>query len=133
MKSTVLFLCPHNAAKSVLAAAFCQKLAIQEKLDLQITHAGTEPDKEVFPTVVQLLSSEGMDVSSLIPRHVTRDELVNADKIISLACDVQTLLPAGKEVEYWNDVPLASQDLIGARNVIYQKVENLIGRLKQES
>jgi protein-tyrosine-phosphatase len=37
MRYTILFLCPHNAAKSVLAAAYCQHLAAQCSLDVQVT------------------------------------------------------------------------------------------------
>jgi hypothetical protein len=37
MYRTILFLCPHNAAKSVLAVAYCQHLAAQCGLEVQVT------------------------------------------------------------------------------------------------
>ena len=74
MRYTMLFLCPHNAAKSVLAAAYCQHLAAQCGLEVRVTSAGTEPDAAASPEVVALLRAEGLDVAHHRPRHVTREE-----------------------------------------------------------
>jgi len=64
MRRTIVFLCPHNAAKSVLAAAYCQHLSAQCGLEVQVTSAGTEPDAAASPDVVALLRAEGLDVVS---------------------------------------------------------------------
>ena len=129
MTRTLVFLCPHNAAKSVLAAAYCQHLAAQCGLQVQVTSAGTEPDAAASPDVVTLLRGEGLDVTHHRPRHVTREELGAAFRIISLGCDVSDLAPPGTRVEHWDDVPAPSQHLAQARNVIYAHVECLIAEL----
>ncbi len=49
---TVLFLCPHNAAKSVLAAADCDRLVRERGLPYRADSAGTEPDDGPAPAVV---------------------------------------------------------------------------------
>src|SRR5262245_49931460 len=100
MSETILFLCPHNAAKSVLAAAYCQHLAAQGGLAVQVTSAGTEPDATVSPAVVALLRAEGLDVAQHRPRHVTREELGAASRVISLGCDVSHLAPPGAVIEH---------------------------------
>jgi hypothetical protein len=46
---TVLFLCPHNAAKSVIAAAYCVRLAAARGVTLRAASAGTDPDPGVSP------------------------------------------------------------------------------------
>jgi predicted protein tyrosine phosphatase len=51
-KRTVLFLCPHNAAKSIMAAAYFERLANQNNLDFCATSAGTAPDDATAPAVV---------------------------------------------------------------------------------
>jgi hypothetical protein len=43
---TVLFLCPHGAAQSVLASAYFQR-APEGGLNVRVDSAGTEPDEQV--------------------------------------------------------------------------------------
>jgi protein-tyrosine-phosphatase len=131
MRHTILFLCPHNAAKSVLAATYCRHLAAQWGLEVQVTSAGTEPDAAASPEVVALLRAEGLDIAHHRPRHVTREELGAAFRVISLGCDVRHLTPPGTLVEHWDDVPSPSQHLTHARDVIYTHVEQLVEELKQ--
>jgi protein-tyrosine-phosphatase len=131
MTKTILFLCPHSAAKSVLAAAYCQQLVDEQGLDIRATFAGTEPDEKISPAVAKLLRTEGLDLAGHIPRRVTREELAAAFHVVSLGCDLDNLLPPGKAIERWDDVPLASQNLIAARNSIRIHVEKLVAELKQ--
>jgi protein-tyrosine-phosphatase len=131
MSRTLVFVCPHNAAKSILAAAYCQHLAAHCGLQVQVTSAGTEPDATVSPGVVTLLRGEGLDVTHHRPRHVTRGELGAAFRIISLGCDVSHLAPPDTRVEHWDDVPAPSQHLTHARDAIYAHVERLIAELTQ--
>jgi arsenate reductase len=127
----LLFLCPHNAAKSVLAAAYCQHLLARCGLEVQVTSAGTEPDATVSPAVVALLRREGLDVAHHRPRCVTREALEAAFRIISLGCDVSHLTPPGVVVEHWDDVPAPSQQLAQARDAIYTRVERLVEEIIQ--
>jgi arsenate reductase len=130
MRQTILFLCPHNAAKSVIAAAYCQRLTTQHGLELHITSAGTEPDAAVSPSVMEFLRAEGVDVTHHRPRCVSREELAAAFRVISMGCDVSDVAPPGNTVEHWNDVRAPSEHLIAARDVIYTHVERLICELK---
>lgn len=131
MPRTLLFLCPHNAAKSVLAAAYCQHLLAQRGLEVQVASAGTEPDAAVSPAVAALLRREGLDVTHYRPRGATREELGAAFRVISLGCDVSHLTPPGTAVEHWDDVPAPSQQLAQARDAIYTHVERLVEELIQ--
>jgi protein-tyrosine-phosphatase len=72
---TVIFLCPHNAAKSVIAKAYFEKLVHEKKLDFAANSAGTEPGKAVSPQVVQLMNEENIDVSHHVPRYMNTEEL----------------------------------------------------------
>jgi arsenate reductase len=116
MDQTILFLCPHNAAKSVMATAFCQHLAGQYGLELHVTSAGTEPDPAISPAVAELLRKEGFGMANYRPRAVCREELAAAFRVISMACDVSDLSPSGTMVEHWNDVPAPNQGLSAARD-----------------
>ena len=62
MTNTILFLCPHHAAKSVIAQAYFNRLAQQHDLPFVADSAGTEPDVQISPQVAEMLLAEGMDV-----------------------------------------------------------------------
>ncbi len=129
----ILFLCPHNAAKSVLAAAYFDRLARQRGLGFRSDSAGTEPDIQSAPTVIAALRAEGIDASAHRPRRVTREDLIGATRVISLGCELGALAPPGLRVEHWDDVPPASLDLAGARAAIRQRVAVLVTELEREN
>ena len=131
MSDQIVFLCPHGAAKSVIAAAYCQQLADQQNVPLRATWAGTEPDAEVSPAVLELLRMEGIDVADQRPRRVTHEELATARRIISLGCDLGDLARPGMVIEHWDDVPPPSQNLLVARDRIRAYVEQLVVAIKQ--
>ena len=125
----VLFLCPHNAAKSVLAVAEFNRLAQQRGLAVRADSAGTEPDAAPSPAVVATLLADGIDVTDHRPRRVTKEDLAAAHRIITLGCDVEALVPPGASIVSWDDVPPVSRDLEGAHTVIRQHVARLVVEL----
>jgi arsenate reductase (thioredoxin) len=131
MSYQIIFLCPHGAAKSVIAAAYCQQLADVQGIPLRVMSAGTEPDSEIAPAVIELLRAEGIDVTGQRPRCVTHEELATADRIISLGCDLGDLAPVGSMIECWDDVPPPSQNLHAARDRIRTYVDRLVATLTQ--
>jgi arsenate reductase (thioredoxin) len=131
MSDQIVFLCPHGAAKSVIAAAYCQQLADRDNVPLRATAAGTEPDAEVSPAVLELLRTEGINVADQRPRRVTSELLAAASWIISLGCDLDNLQTAGMVVEHWDDVPPPSQNLLLARDRIRAHVEQLVETLQR--
>src|SRR5215217_5987321 len=130
MTDLIVFLCPHGAAKSIIAAAYCQQLADRQNVPLRATAAGTEPNAEVSPAVVELLCMEGIDVADQRPRRVTHEELATARRIISLGCDLGDLARPGMVIEHWDDVPPPSQDLLVARDHIPAHVEQLLATFR---
>jgi arsenate reductase (thioredoxin) len=133
MSQNILFLCPHGVAKSVMAAAITQQLALEAGLELNISNAGTEPDEFIPAKVIDLLAKDSLDVSTWTPRLVTQNDLERADRVISLGCDLGAFdLPSSK-LESWADVPSPSEDLIVCRNAIQVRVKNLIAELQRRT
>ena len=130
MANTILFLCPHHAAKSVIAEAYFNRLAQQYNLPMRGDSAGTDPEAAVSPAVADLLRSDGIDVSGHKPRLVTQDDLAQALRIISMGCTPEELGLPAERVEQWTDVPLVSQNIQGARDAIRTHVESLITQLR---
>lgn len=130
MTPTILFLCPHHAAKSVIAAAYFDQLAARYCLPLKADSAGTEPEETVAPAVVKLLQSEGIDVSRLQPRRVTQDDLARAQRIISMGCTSEELGIASERIEQWTDIPIVSKDIHAASDAIRAHVDSLLTDLR---
>jgi arsenate reductase len=126
---TILFLCPHNAAKSVLAAAYFDRMARERSLDYRAASAGTSPDAMPSPAVVAMLREEGIDVAAYRPRRVTTQDLTSAHRVISLGCDLSDLGEGNARVDRWDDVPPASQDLGAARAAIRRHLDELVDEL----
>ena len=126
---TILFLCPHNAAKSVLAAAYFDQLARERNLDYQAASAGTSPDVAPSPAVVAMLLDEAIDVAGHRPRLVTSEDLTNAHRVISLGCELEDLDGSNARVDRWDDVPPASRDLGASRAAIKRHLDELVDEL----
>ena len=129
MRETIAFVCPHNAAKSVIAAAYFQQRAGQLGLALRAVSAGTEPSPAVSPAVVEVLRQEGIDVAGYQPRLVTPEELATAARVVSLGSDLHAVARDPVTVDGWDDVPPASQDLGAACQAIRARVERLVTEL----
>jgi arsenate reductase (thioredoxin) len=129
MTQTIIFLCPHAAAKSVIAAAYFNRIAKERGLDFVADAAGTEPQEAVSPAVVKLLAEEGIDVSQHKPRRVTELELKTAYRVVSLGCSIGELALAPDAVDDWSDVPPPSQDLLKTRDKIGGHIQNLLDDL----
>jgi arsenate reductase len=126
---TILFVCPHNAAKSVLAAAYFDRLARDRGLDYRAASAGTSPDAVPSSAVVAMLREEGIDVAGYQPRRVTAEDLTSAHRVISLGCDLDGLEGDAARVDRWDDVPPASQDLVASRAAIKRHLDALVDEL----
>src|SRR5215213_9355169 len=126
---TILLLCPHNAAQSVLAAAYFDQLARDRGLDFRAASAGTSPDAAPSPAVVALLRDEGIDVAGHRPRRLTTEDLIGAQRVISLGCDPADLDGGSARVDRWDDVPPASRNLGASWAAIKRHLDELVNEL----
>jgi arsenate reductase len=124
----VLFLCPHGAAKSVLGAAYFEKLAAERGLRVQVDARGTEPDPAVSPAVAQLLRDQGYAVPVEIPKAVTATDITAADVVVSLGCKLDGFPAPRGEIRHW-DVPGPGENLPASSQAIRQHVRDLVDEL----
>lgn len=125
MTTNILFLCPHNAAKSVIATALCQREASRRGMELSIDLAGTEPDEFSAPPVIEMLAHAGMDMSGQRPRGAQPEDFLKADWVVSMGCDVSAMIADAATLQRWNHVPAPSEDLGAA----YAHIEQAVGAL----
>lgn len=127
--ANVLFLCPHGAAKSVLASAYFQRLAKERGLDVRVDSAGTDPDPAVGAAVAEHLTNNGYAIPVTKPRRVTADDMQKADIVVSLGCDLKDVPPARGKLLQWDDVPGPSENFAGATDAIRKHAEALVEEL----
>jgi protein-tyrosine-phosphatase len=130
--STVVFVCEHGAAKSVIAAAHFNRLAKEKGLPFRAVSRGTKPDDVVASGVRTGLASDGIDVSTWRPTAVSDRDIRQALKVVSLATDLPSTKPSVKsKLLEWNDIPPVSENYDVARTAIVEQVRKLLDRLSK--
>jgi arsenate reductase (thioredoxin) len=127
--STVLFMCPHGAAKSILASAYFERLAKERGLNVRVASAGTDPDPTVSPAVAAHLKRQGYPAPKSNPRKVIPKDLKSADVVISIGCDLSDLPESRGKLVRWDEVPALAEDFARADEAIRKLVIELIEEL----
>lgn len=124
-KFLVIFVCEHGAAKSVLAAAYFNKLAVEANLASRAIARGTNPDSELSPKTLEGLCRDGLSPTETVPQKLTLADLESADLIISF-CELPDEFQDKVMLEQWNDIPPVSEDYEKARNQIIAKLNKMM-------
>jgi protein-tyrosine-phosphatase len=121
----VVFVCEHGAAKSIIAAAYFNKLADEDNLGLTAIARGTHPDAELSSKTIAGLREEGLTPTESIPTRLDRTDLEYAHHIVSF-CRLPEEYSPHVKVEYWDDVPAVSENYERARDAILARLKELI-------
>jgi len=119
----VLFVCVHNAGRSQMAQA------LYERRGGQARSAGSDPAAELHEAVVEALEEIDIDVSSRVPRTLSREDVEWADLVVTMGCgDACPVIP-GKEYVDWNlpdPVGMCLEEARELRDAIDERVSRLI-------
>jgi protein-tyrosine-phosphatase len=124
----VLFMCPHGAAKSVMASAYFQKLAKERGLNVRVDAAGTEPEPALSKSVVAHLQKNNYAIPIEKPRAATAADMSGADVVISMGCDLSKLPAPKGQLKSWN-VPDFSANFDAAEQAIRDQVTKLVDEM----
>jgi arsenate reductase len=130
-KPTIVFVCEHGSAKSLIAAVEFERLAKERGLDLNILARGANPDAEIPKLVRDGLKADGYDLGDLKPTKVSEKDLKGAARIVSFGPDLRPWLPGGATVADWSATPSVSEGYRTARDYIRQQLETLLKYFKQ--
>ena len=78
----VLFVCTHNAGRSIVAAAL---LNAHHPVGVQADSAGTDPADVLNLTVVAALAERGISLAGVSPKPITTELLASADLVITMS------------------------------------------------
>jgi arsenate reductase (thioredoxin) len=124
----VVFVCEHGAAKSVLAAAYFDKIVGELELDYRAIARGTNPDPEVSPQTIAGLADDGLTPTVFTPQKLTGSDIKSARRVVSF-CDLPEEFQQSSVVEYWKDIPPVSENYERARDVIVDRLRQLLESL----
>jgi arsenate reductase len=96
----VLFVCTHNAGRSQMAQALFERYAPK---DVRSESAGSEPARELWPQVIEVMREIDIDLSGRKPKRLTVEMQLHADRAVTMGCgDVCPYVPT--TVDAW-DIP----------------------------
>lgn len=127
-KSTLVFVCEHGAAKSIIAAAYLNKLARDRNLHLTALARGTQPDAELSAKAVSGLLSDGLSPTETMPTKLNMEDLESAHQVIGF-CILPEEYSQKARVECWDGVPPVSEDYERARDAILAHLKALMDHL----
>jgi protein-tyrosine-phosphatase len=125
----VLFLCTHNAGRSLAARVLLDHYA---EGSVDVRSAGSEPGDQLNPAVVAILRHRGLDPSREFPKPLTDDLARAADVIVTMGCgDTCPVLPATRYLDWDLDDP-AGQPIEAVRPIVDEidrRVQALLAEL----
>lgn len=125
MIPTIVFVCEHGAAKSVIAAAYFNKLAREANLRLHAVARGTHPDRELSPLAVTGLRADGLAPTESFPERLSLADLEFAARLIAF-CELPAEYQEKIPVERWDGVPPVSESYERARDTIIERIRDLL-------
>jgi protein-tyrosine-phosphatase len=97
-KPVVLFLCIHNAGRSLAARVLLDHYA-EGRIDVE--SAGSEPGDKLNPSVVAILAERGLDPAQEFPKPLTDETARLADVIVTMGCGDTCPVYPGKRYVDW--------------------------------
>jgi protein-tyrosine-phosphatase len=125
----VLFLCTHNAGRSLAAKVLLDHYA-QGRVDVR--SAGSEPGDQLNPSVVAILIERGLDPAKELPKPLTDEDAREADVIVTMGCGDACPVYPGKRYLDWDLEDPAGKPVEVVRPIVDEidgRVQALLGEL----
>jgi arsenate reductase len=122
---TIVFVCEHGTAKSVIAAAYFNKLAQERNSEVHAIARGMHPDAELSPKAITGLRDDGLSPTELVPQKLSLEDVESAQRIITF-CELPAEYQQKANVEHWNGVPPVSEDYQKARDAILERINRFL-------
>ena len=125
----VVFVCEHGAAKSVIAAAYFNKIAAERGLPDRAIYRGASPQPELSVSALKGLRDDGMTLPVDKPSSITPGDVTAASHIFAIGCTLPSHAASSGKSDSWDDVP-DDRGYAAQRDAIKKHVERLIDQLQ---
>jgi arsenate reductase (thioredoxin) len=128
--STVVFVCEHGAAKSVVAAAWFNKLASERHLPFHAVARGFRPQENLSESAVGGLRRDGVRFAPDKPQPLTARDASDAVRIVAL--DPPPASARSFHAEFF-EVPAPKDGYERSRDAIVVHVREVLDGLQQHA
>jgi arsenate reductase (thioredoxin) len=128
-KPAVLFLCIHNAGRSLAARVLLDHYA-EGRVD--VFSAGSEPASQLNPSVVAVLRERGLDPGLEFPKPLTDETARAADVVVTMGCGDTCPVYPGKSYLDWDLEDPGGKSIAVVRPIIEEidrRVQALLAEL----
>jgi protein-tyrosine-phosphatase len=127
---TIMFVCEHGAAMSLIATAYFNKIAAERGLPFRAMFRGANPQEDLSVRAVAGLRQDGVPVPNGKPTAIGDDDVAAATHIFAIGCALpSSARQSGKSVD-WSDVP-DNQGYGPMRDAIVRHVTQLLDTLEK--
>jgi arsenate reductase (thioredoxin) len=128
----IIFVCEHGAAKSVIAAAYFNKLARERNLEYEAVCRGNVPDADVSPSAKEGLMMDKLFDKVTPPTKLAISDTVNAERIV-LFTKLPTDFKTSIKTEDWSNLKDVDGDYQHRRDAIIKSINSLIDTLSKQN
>jgi arsenate reductase len=126
---SIVFVCEHGAAKSVVATAYFNKLAAERGLPYRATFRGTTPQDNLSVRAVEGLKADGVAIPNGKPAAIGDQDIADATHIFAIGCTLPEAAQRSGKTADWSDVP-DDQGYAPMRDAIVRHVKQLLDELQ---
>jgi arsenate reductase len=130
-ESTVVFVCEHGAAKSVIATAYFNKIAAERGLRARAVYRGVNPQDDLSVGAMKGLKEDGLVVAEHKPALISQSDVDAATVIFAIGCTLPANATESGKTGSWDDVP-DDRGYGPTRDAIKRHVEELVDRLLKQ-
>ena len=118
------FVCIGNAGRSQMAEAFARRAGHEAR------SAGSRPEAELHPAVVEAMRELDIDLAGRVPRGITQEDVEWADVVVTMGCgeDACPVLPGKRYVDWEirDPIGLPLDDVRVIRDDIRRRIDDLL-------
>ncbi|HEX6572855.1 MAG TPA: hypothetical protein VF055_12595 [Steroidobacteraceae bacterium] len=128
--TVVTFVCEHGAAKSVLAAALFNQLALERGVPARAVSRGIAPSTTLQHETVAGLDRDGIRIEQAAPQPVTREDERASSRVVTIDVADEPAFLRTTKLREWDHVPAISQGYAAARDDLRRRAANLLDELE---
>ena len=129
---SILFVCEHGCAKSLVASLHFQRMAIARSVRVRVMSRGVDPGPEVPEAICEGLARDGFDVSGFTPQRVRARDLRRSDYVVLISVNPD-LAGRTAHVLRWDDVSALSENYELARGELITHLDALLQSIQANS
>lgn len=126
---TVVFVCEHGAAKSLIASLYFNQLAAERGLPVRAAFRAVTPQDDLSVRAVAGLKADGFTIPEQKPTVIASSDIDRATHIFAIGCQLPAAAAKSGKAAGWDDVP-DDKGYPAMRDAIVKHVNALLDQIQ---